>query len=212
MNEKLDIAYSLEELEQLEERYICLYDSMNPNKGYNKRHGGTNGTFGEGFSLKMSEITKGALNGMYGKHHSEETKNKIRESRKAIEKYGEEHPNYGKVRTEETRNKISKTRKEIGLAKGESNPMHGISPQERMDKETYSKWKQSIVCKGERNGKSKKVKCVNTGEVFISTMEAGLHFGFKNGKNVARVARGERKHVGHPVTKERLMFEYIVEE
>lgn len=65
-----------EEAKQEEIKLIALYDSTNPNYGYNSTLGGD-------------------IPYIYGKHHTEETKHKIRESNK------------GKIITQEMRDKIS---------------------------------------------------------------------------------------------------------
>lgn len=58
----------------------------------------------------LSEAHKGENNPMYGKHHTEETKNKISEAKKG--KYcGENNHNYGKHHSEETKQKISEANK-----------------------------------------------------------------------------------------------------
>ena len=74
-------------------------------------------------------------NPMYGKHHSEETKAKIREAEKG--KFdGEKNPFYGKKHTEETREKMRGNRPSVS---GENNPMYGRpwwnenTPQEKID-------------------------------------------------------------------------------
>lgn len=56
----------------------------------------------------------GAKNAWYGKHHSEETRQKMSESRK-----GEKHHFYGKHHSEETKEKIRNTKI------GSKNPMYG---------------------------------------------------------------------------------------
>lgn len=45
--------------------------------------------------------------------------------------------------SEETKKKLSQAR--IGMYQGEKNSMYGISPKERMDEETYIKWKKQQV-------------------------------------------------------------------
>ena len=63
---------------------------------------------------KMSESRKGEKNHFYGKHHSEETKKRI-----SAANAGSNHPMYGKHRTEETKKKLS-------IANlGSKNPMYG---------------------------------------------------------------------------------------
>ncbi len=71
--------------------------------GWNIKIGGDFGSLGvkasEETKLKMSETRRGESNGFYGKEHSEETKQKLREI------------NLGKKASEETKNKLSAMRK-----------------------------------------------------------------------------------------------------
>ena len=53
---------------------------------------------------------KGGSNPMYGRHHSEDTRKKMREARKG-KRTGEDNPFYGKHHSEETRKKWSEARK-----------------------------------------------------------------------------------------------------
>lgn len=64
---------------------------------------------------KMSETRQGSGNGMYGKFHSDETKNKIR-----LSKVGISSPTKGIPRTEEVKRKISETKKRNKLLKENS--------------------------------------------------------------------------------------------
>jgi len=57
----------------------------------------------------MSQKFSGKGNPFYGKHHSEETKEKISQSRKG-KTAGEKHPMYGKKHSEESLKKISEHR------------------------------------------------------------------------------------------------------
>ena len=105
--EEFDIAYNEEELNKLEYMYIEIYQTRNSKYGYNYRFGGNNGRHSEGSKKKMSEAHKGDNSywygkrgketPMYGKHHSEETKKKIKESMKGKNK-GEKNYWYGKAR------------------------------------------------------------------------------------------------------------------
>lgn len=76
--EIIDFADTYEELKEKEKYWIKQYDSMNREKGYNLTEGG---------------------DGTFGRMHSEETKDKIRQ--KAI----------GRKASEETKKKMSETRK-----------------------------------------------------------------------------------------------------
>lgn len=106
-----------EELDYLERYYISYYDSMNPQKGYNKEDGGNLNKHHSGETKKkISEAQK-------GKHHSEETKKKMSEARKGKHRSeetkkrmsealkGENHPMWGKYHSEETKKKMSEAHK-----------------------------------------------------------------------------------------------------
>lgn len=94
-----------------QERYIKELNTLKPN-GYNLSPTGgvgVNGCCSEETKQKMSAWAKtrtGELNGMYGKHLSQETKDKISKSNDG--KYsGELHYMWGKKLPEETKQKIS---------------------------------------------------------------------------------------------------------
>lgn len=99
------------------EKLIVDINLMNNINCYNMTIGGRGNDYGENHPLygkhhseeakqKMSESRKGENNGMYGRHHSEETKRRISES-----KSGNKHHMYGKNLSTETRLKISESHK-----------------------------------------------------------------------------------------------------
>lgn len=95
---KIDEGCNQEELDQLEESYICLFGSKITVNGYNVRDGGSNGKLSKKTRQKMSNSTKGKNNPMYGKTHNEEIRQKISNARK------------GRKHSLETRQKMSKSR------------------------------------------------------------------------------------------------------
>ena len=118
----IDFAENKEELDKKEEFYIQKHDTLNPDKGYNLKHGGSNGKPTIEIRKKMSKSKKGKYKGennpRYGKHHTDETKVKISkklEGRKNPEHSkrmkSENNPRYGKHHSEETKQKLSKTLK-----------------------------------------------------------------------------------------------------
>jgi group I intron endonuclease len=117
-----------------EQVMIALYDTTNPNNGYNSTTGGEHFKHSKETRQKLSELLK-------GKQHTEETRQKISESKK-----GENNPMYGKHLTEEHRRKVSESRK--GKCTGEDNPMYGKHHTE----ETRQKISESL--KGLRAGKN----------------------------------------------------------
>ena len=125
---------TLEEANILEEQLIKQYDSTNPKYGYNINYGGFNHLHSEETKHKIGEANKISLKGkhwtkdqrqliskmfsgegnpFYGKHHSEETKQKISQNRKG-KMVAEQHPMYGKHHTSITKDKISSSRQSKG--------------------------------------------------------------------------------------------------
>lgn len=227
------VALSREELNKLEIDCIKSFRSYDPKYGYNKTMGGEGGELTEeskkklseaqqkykqshekngtaywqqeDFLNRMSEVTRGENNGMYGRKHTEESKKKMSENSKG--KFcGEDSPHWGKPKSEETKKKISEARKGKGLGRGENNPMYGKTHSWEARKKISDANKGRC---GENSPVAKKVKCLNTGQVFVSATQAAEYFGFKRYESVARVCRGERKSVKHPKTKQPLLFIYI---
>lgn len=94
----MPVQYAKENLNYWEEYYIKFFDSYN--NGYNMTEGGFSGCRGE-------------YNGMYGKHHKEETRKEWSKKRKGVP-----NPMKGKTYPEEKR-------KNMGLPKGHVAPNKG---------------------------------------------------------------------------------------
>ena len=120
--ESLATAVSVEELNSLEIQAIAKYQSNNHVQGYNLTAGG-DGNFGFQQSEKQKALMRarvGVLHPMFGKHHSDEAKQKISEhngrgflgrqhtlySRQLMGARGEDHFNFGIHLSESTRQKI----------------------------------------------------------------------------------------------------------
>lgn len=99
---------NLKDLSLMEKYYIELFKSNQRDYGYNLTNGGE-GCEGykhtDAMKMYLSELKKGMYvgckNGMYGKTHSEKT----REAH-SLRMRGENHPFFGKKRSEQTRKKI----------------------------------------------------------------------------------------------------------
>ncbi len=140
----LENNLTLEEANEKEAYYIRLYDSYK--NGYNATLGGKNAPKTEEHKLKLSESNvgkhphQGELNPMYGKHMSEEAKQKSRLKQKGV----------------------------------------------------------------------LKVKCIETGEIFTSTVEAAKAYNLKSHTNIVDCIHGKKKSAGkHKVTGEKLHWCYI---
>lgn len=123
---------------------------------------------------KISEARKGKYLGVnnknFGKKHSEETKKKMSESRKG-KRTGEESYWYGKHHSEETKEKLRK--------------VHTGKQLSEEHKEKIRNW-----AKDHPDPKSKKVKCIETGQVFTSINEAQK---IMNVSHVADCCKGKMK-------------------
>ena len=101
-------------LAQWERDMICLYDSDDPEKGYNSQKD-------RPYSLKNSESHRGKPSGMKGITHSVETKRKMSVSRRG-RIFSEEHKrklseaNRGHVASNEAKRKMSESHKGVSLS------------------------------------------------------------------------------------------------
>ena len=155
----LEIAYSHEELNNFEIKYISIFDAnekYNRDLFYNRTLGGDgvclkgedNPNYGKHHSeetrKKISEANKGKDNHMYGKHHSEETRKKISEANK-----GTNNPNYGKQLSEEVKNKMSEAHKGKHHSEETKERMSEANKGKKHSEET--KEKMSEANKGKNN-------------------------------------------------------------
>ena len=133
-----------------EKQFIALYNAVSNPLFYNIHEGGSGGNTIAGYTpeekealrRKLSEINRGKNNGMYGKHHTEETKaflsywaeferdNSYYKSKEFKEKMskltsGSNNGMYGKKHSEESKQKMSINSK--GKTAGEKNGMYGKS-------------------------------------------------------------------------------------
>lgn len=91
-----------EEAERLETEYIKRYDTMNPNKGYNRAEGAMSGYhLTDEHRKKIGQANSGVNNGMYGHKYTEEERRKM----------SEESVWRGRKHTEESRKKMSEALK-----------------------------------------------------------------------------------------------------
>lgn len=131
----------------------------------------------------------GEKNPMYGKHHTEETKEKLRQK------------NLGKKLTQEHKDKISKS------SKGR------IISEETKKKMGENHWD----CSGGKHPKANKVVCIETGDVFECAKYAGMWAGLKGnnpGTSIIAQIRNPltKKYAGHhPITKQSLTWQYYTE-
>lgn len=184
---------TLEQANELEIQLIKQYKAQDDEYGYNLDSGGHN------------------------THHSEETKRKIGaanhlalqgnkwspEQRQLISELfsGEGNPFYGKHHTEESKRKISESRK--GKCVGENHPFYG---------KHHTEESKQLMSNHRKSKGGKKVRCINTGEVFETMMDAARWCGLKNATQIGQICnhKGKQKTAGkHPITGEKLMWEFV---
>lgn len=169
-HEVIKSGLTKEEAEIAEIYYISLYNSTDPQKGYNLRNGGATASFSEqtrekqrashiGKKLpedqkkKISAAMKGrkVSSGTLGHKHSDETKKKMSEVKRGI------------ILSQETREKISRNKK------GQNS--------------------------GAKNHKAVKIENVTTGERFECIAAASKRYNITH-SNISSVCSGRRKTAG----------------
>lgn len=188
-----------EEANRKEVELISEYGSTNQSKGYNIELGGNGqGKHSLETCMKISQAKKGFK-------FSEESKKKMSESQRAINRKGENSPMYGTHRSEEIKRKISEKaigRKISEEAKqkmsekrvGEKNIMYG--------KHHTDEAKEKIA-----KATSKPVRCIETGIVYPSALEAKRQIGADNAV-INRCINGKAAYAGKLPDGTKLHWEY----
>lgn len=99
--ELLDVAYSREEANIKEKMWIKVLRTCDSDYGYNLSKGGVIGDFNDQVKKKMSLSRMGKNNNFFGKHHTEESKQMMRD-RKVGMYSREKHPRAVRVKCVET--------------------------------------------------------------------------------------------------------------
>lgn len=137
----LDVSENDSENSEKEKQFIALYNAVSNPLFYNIHEGGSGGNTIAGYTPeekealrhKLSELNRGQNNGMYGKHHTKETK-------AFLSYWAEFERDNSCYRTEEFRTKMSEK------TKGSNNGMYGKKHSEE------SKQKMSVHSKGKTAG------------------------------------------------------------
>lgn len=177
-----DILYenlTKEEAEEKEIELISKYQSNNRQYGYNIENGGNStGKISEEQKRKLSKINSGINNPNYGKSRTEEVKRKISESNKGDKCYW-----YGKQMSEETKRKMSESHNGI------------IRTEEHKKNISESKKGNKNPMYGKHTVNSKRVRCVETKEIFPSMRDARKSMNISS-THISCVCNGKRKTAG----------------
>lgn len=147
---------SKEDAESKEKEFIKLFDSTNTKKGYNIENGGnTKGKHSEETKRKIGDANR-------GKRHTEETKKILSEKHK------------GKKLSEEHRAKLAERLKQYrGWNKGIRTP---DEVRRKIALANTGKTQSEDAKRKVAESKHKRVKCIETGEVFRSAKDANIKF------------------------------------
>jgi group I intron endonuclease len=224
IDKEFDIGYSQEELDKLEDMYIKIYDTINPNFGYNRRYGGSKGKLTQETKLKISKSHKGVKlskehilhmkenhadfsgenHPFYGKRHTEKSKEQISKNRKG-KNIGESNPSYGIPKSIETRRKISKA------LSGENHPNYGKHRSQQTKEKIgvahkgmkHSNETKKLISQktkgrniGVDNVTSRKIVCLNTEEIFYGQGEIKRKYEFISENHITSCCRNKRKYCG----------------
>lgn len=127
-------------------------------------------------AVETPDYGVGENNPFYGKHHTDESKKKMSESKKGTQ-VGQDNPFWGRKHTEETRRKMSENHRDVS---GANHPLHGKSrPREIIEK---------LI-----DANSKMVVDTETGVVYSSIIEAARCLGVNYGTLCYRIKRGSNK-------------------
>lgn len=165
--EILDTASTQEELNELEDKYIKQYDSINRDKGYNLKTGGIKPILSEETKRKIGDSQRGKLNHMYGikgvNHHS---------SKKVYNVTDDVFYDSATICSEQTGISHSKI---CAVCRGDR-----ASAGKRVFRYVVDDTIQEVKCKTTK--KTKSVKNKETGEIFLSVKDAEIkYFGKTNG-------------------------------
>lgn len=179
VDEEFDIAYSEQELHELEAKYIIEYDCIN--NGYNTKN----------------EYTKDVFNNL-PEEKQKEIKQKLREMN-----LGPKNPMYGRKNSEELRRHMSEK------FSGKGNPMYGRKRDDvRGDKNPMCNPEIAKKVTGKNNGNSQRVLCITTNKEFDTVKEASEFYKCSS-THIGAVCKGKRKHCGKLEDGTKLSWKYI---
>lgn len=160
---------------------------------YNSIESGFNVAFGHEPTKAVMEASIRAHKGM---HHTEETKRKIAEAmrgRKMPPKSPETLRRMSEAQKGKKRSKES-IEKQRASVTGEKNPFYGKEHSEESRKKISASRKGKGT--GPDNFASRAVRCIETGEIFITAVEAAAMKGISSHRNISFACRGRTHTCG----------------
>ena len=208
INEQFDVAYNEDDLWDLEDMYICLYNTLDDRYGYNKRRSGSKHK-GHGKASEESRHKNSETNTKTWANKSEEEKKQHGEaikqgianmSEEEKKQMNEKRSEVWKNRSEEEKEQFSEMRSEV-----QTKVWANMSDEEKKQRNE----KISEARKGNKNSNATKVICLETEQVFTTIKEAQEWVGAKSHTGISNCCQGNRKSAGkHPITGKPLHWMY----
>lgn len=197
--EQVDQASDLNELNKKEGDWIVSMNSLSPN-GYNLKVGGDQPRLSQETINKISSSLKGRK---FSKEHiekmSERMKNRIvsQETKDKLSKIFKGKTTWakGKKFTQEHREKISLSHTGKIVSEETRQKLSDYFTGHKQSKETIEKRKQTCIEKGFVPNPPKPIKCVETGIIYKSIIEAAKQMNLIN-TLISKVLQGKRNHTG----------------
>lgn len=224
IDKEFDVAYSQDELNNLEYMYIKIYNSTNSNYGYNKKDGGIGGNLSEETRQKIREANTGKNNHMFGKTHTQESRLKISKNHARIS--GRDHPISKKVICLTTkvvfdsiriaskfyniRNPSNVIENCKGTRKHSGALSNGI-PLIWMFYDDYKTSSERDIERKIENAFNTYIVCLNNNKIFKGQTEASKFYNI-DGSSITKCCNGKQVSAGKdPTTREKLKWEYLLE-
>ena len=223
---QIELCDTIEQANERERYWIKFYNAVNDENFYNLSEGGQEGA---GFLYFRQQLEKNpeqkkvfeekriqAVKQWQQEHYEELTQIGQQNIQKCLQ-WRKEHPEeMAKIyeRQKKENAKHLKDWMEANPEQAKQNREKGNLALQQWKQEHPEETRKNLALGPQANKLSsgKKVKCITTGEIFLSIRDAEKAYGiYKDG--VGRCLRGIIKSAGkHPETKEKLYWEYLKEE
>lgn len=195
-----------EEADKVEIEFIALYDTTNPNKGYNLAAGG-GGPMGvpcpEELKKKYSEMFTGEGNPFYGKHHTDETRKVLSEQHTGMKASDDARAKMSQSQTERFKDPVERAKcgwehtEEQKKAhsehmSGEGHPMFGKHHSEETKKK-ISEARQNLSDEARKNlSIAAKARCTDEWVERMREMNTGKHLTEEHKRKISESNKGKK--------------------
>lgn len=196
-HEVLAEGISKVEAEVMEVRLIALYDSTNPENGYNLASGGNANTPNAETKSKISKSVQRAWS-------DSETRDRIVDGMNGVKRSDESKANISSAQRKrfarpEERLRVSE--RQVGKTKSEESKQKTSESLIRYYSDENNRNKLKEIRRALRN-RAVAIRCIDTGEIFNAVVDAENKYSISH-QNIIKVCKGQRKTAGG------LRWEYV---